>query len=66
MPVREKLKGAQRGLFAPLAYRVRLSNGGTLVLCDRHLDALRARVTTPVRYTGQTFSIELCDHCKPE
>jgi hypothetical protein len=61
-----KLKGVQRPLFErfpKLAYRV-TTNNGSLVLCDAHLDQLRA--TEPAALTGETFTARLCDHCVPE
>jgi hypothetical protein len=45
------------------AYRVKTANG-TLVLCDRHLDFLRARETAAL--TGESFPVELCDHCQED
>lgn len=57
----------RRTLRAPVAYRVRLANGGTLVLCQQHVDLLRLREEPrAVRFTGATFAVELCDHCHPE
>ena len=47
-----------------VAYRVRAENG-TLVLCEPHLDKLRAR-EAKVKYTGDTFAANLCDQCHPE
>jgi hypothetical protein len=47
-----------------VAYRVRTKNG-TLVLCEPHLDKLRAR-EAKVKYTGDTFAVNLCDQCHPE
>lgn len=61
-----KLKGVQRPLLepdTPRAYRVTTANG-SLVLCDRHLDLLRARESAAL--TGEHFSTELCDHCNKE
>ena len=51
-------------LKTPVAYRVQTKNG-TLVLCEPHLDKLRAR-EAKVKYTGDTFAANLCDQCHPE
>lgn len=53
-------------LLLPHAYRVRTSRG-TLVLCYAHVEKLR-RDTEPeaVKFTGEKFVVELCDHCHPE
>lgn len=51
----------RRTLHSRVAYRVRTKNG-TLVLCEKHLDQLRAH-EGGVRYTGDTFAVSLCDHC---
>ena len=50
-------------LKTAVAYRVRTKNG-TLVLCTIHLDKLRSKEAA-VKYTGDTFAVELCDHCHP-
>jgi hypothetical protein len=60
------LQGVQRPLFErfpKLAYRV-TTNNGSAVLCDKHLDLLRA--TEPAALTGETFAAGLCDHCAKE
>ncbi len=59
-----KLKGGQRNLFVPLAYRVTTANGNS-VLCDIHVEELKAELSN-VKYTGETFAAELCDRCNPE
>lgn len=58
-----KLRGVQRPLFErfpALAYRAVTANGSA-VLCDRHLEELRAREAAAL--TGETFPARLCDHC---
>lgn len=64
---REKpLQGVQRPLFErfpALAYRVVTANGSA-VLCDRHLEELRAREAAAL--TGETFPAAACDECSPE
>lgn len=57
----------RKNLKTRVAYRVQVpgKRGGTLVLCEKHLDKLRAK-TAGVKYTGDTFSVKLCDHCHPE
>lgn len=59
----------RKNLRTRVAYRVRIPGKrgrfSTLVLCERHLDALRAK-TAGVTYTGDTFAVKLCDHCHPE
>lgn len=61
-----RLKGFQLPLLTPeppSAYRVKTTNG-TLVLCPRHLDLLRAG--EQAAFTGEQFAPELCDHCNKE
>jgi hypothetical protein len=62
--VDDKLKGVQLPLLRPetRAYRV-LSDNGSLVLCDRHLD-LRRAAGEAWRLTGEAFAAELCDDCE--
>ena len=62
--VMRRNRGAQLELGGgPRAYRVRTANG-SLVLCDRHVDLLRAR--EPAALTGETLDVGLCDHCGDE
>lgn len=58
----DRLKGVQLPLngSAPRAYRA-VTNNGSLVLCDRHLDLLRQHESA--RLTGESFAVTLCDHC---
>jgi hypothetical protein len=58
-----KLRGAQLPLLAdrpPTAYRAATANG-SLVVCDKHLDLLRATETAVL--TGEQFPADLCDMC---
>lgn len=67
--VTRKLRGVQLPLLTRqrFAYRVwTLENGGgTLVLCDRHLDLRRGRGER-WNLTGEEFNQKLCDDCKIE
>lgn len=61
---RKRLKGVQLHLlekFPRLAYRCRMPDGGTLVLCDDHLEAVREAGPAPL--TGESFPATQCDHC---
>lgn len=60
-----RLKGVQLILDSGtrFAYRARTANG-SLVLCDRHLDLLRAE--EPATLTGEAFPAGLCDRCIEE
>lgn len=62
---KDRLKGVQLKLGGgPLSYRAEGGNG-SLVLCDRHLDARRA-AGERWRLTGEAFKAELCDDCAPK
>jgi hypothetical protein len=62
--VDSKLKGVQLPLQGrkPGAYRA-VSDNGSLVLCDRHLDMRRGRGENWA-LTGEGFKVELCDDCE--